>query len=221
MVRRSWSSTDRRTTIGASRRGSSIPVRTTRPPPVREVEEETGVRAQVLGDAGSIDYIDRRGRPKVVRYFVMMVMDDPGTREPDDEVDLVAWWPISQARTALTYPRDCELTRDPGAVPVIRCFLVRHADAGSRGIQNDEQRTLSKRGRGQADALAAQFADAGITVIRSSPYARCIETVAPLAVALEIATEHDDELGEGAGPATRSRSSSRPRPPAFCVRTVT
>lgn len=84
---------------------------------------------------------------------------------------------------------------------MIRCFLVRHADAGSRGIQNDEQRTLSKRGRGQADALAAQFADAGITVIRSSPYARCIETVAPLAVALEIATEHDDELGEGAGPA--------------------
>lgn len=76
---------------------------------VREVEEETGVRAQVLRDAGAIDYVDRRGRPKVVRYFVMMVMDDPGTREPDDEVDLVAWWPISQARTALTYPRDCEL----------------------------------------------------------------------------------------------------------------
>jgi ADP-ribose pyrophosphatase len=76
---------------------------------VREVEEETGVRARVIGDAGSIDYTDRRGRPKVVRYFVMMVMDDPGTREPDDEVDLVAWWPISQARTALTYPRDCEL----------------------------------------------------------------------------------------------------------------
>lgn len=76
---------------------------------VREVEEETGVRAQVIGDAGSIDYIDRRGRPKVVHYFVMMVMDDPGTRESDNEVDLVAWWPISQARTALTYPRDCEL----------------------------------------------------------------------------------------------------------------
>lgn len=76
---------------------------------VREVEEETGVRARVIGDAGSIDYIDRRGRPKVVRYFVMRVIDDPGTREPDDEVDLVAWWPISHARSALTYPRDCEL----------------------------------------------------------------------------------------------------------------
>ena len=76
---------------------------------VREVEEETGVRAQVVADAGSIDYVDRRGRPKVVRYFVMAVLDDPGSREPDDEVDLVAWWPISRARTALTYPRDCEL----------------------------------------------------------------------------------------------------------------
>ena len=76
---------------------------------VREVEEETGVQAQVIRDAGAIDYIDRRGRPKIVRYFVMTVLDDPGTREPDDEVDLVAWWPIGQARTALTYPRDREL----------------------------------------------------------------------------------------------------------------
>ena len=82
-----------------------------------------------------------------------------------------------------------------------QCFLLRHADAGSRGIQNDAQRTLSRRGRTQADALVAQFAGAGITVIRSSPYARCMETVAPLAAASTAVAEPDASLGEGTGAA--------------------
>ena len=75
----------------------------------REVVEETGVHARITGHADSIEYIDRRGRPKVVRYFMMEVVSDPGHRDPDDEVDIVAWWPIGYARTALTYPRDCDL----------------------------------------------------------------------------------------------------------------
>jgi len=82
-----------------------------------------------------------------------------------------------------------------------QCFLVRHADAGSRGIQNDAERALSRRGRTQADALVAQFAGDGITVIRSSPYARCMETVAPLAAASASVAEPDASLGEGTGAA--------------------
>lgn len=83
----------------------------------REVHEETGVQASITRDAGSIQYIDRRGRPKTVRYFVMSVAHDPGTRPPDDEVDIVEWWPLDRARAALTYPRDRELlaTIEPGA----------------------------------------------------------------------------------------------------------
>ena len=76
---------------------------------IREVTEETGVNARIVGDADSIEYVDRKGRPKVVRYFMMEVVSDPGHRVPDDEVDIVAWWPIGYARTALTYPRDCDL----------------------------------------------------------------------------------------------------------------
>ena len=75
----------------------------------REVHEETGVQARITGDAGSIQYVDRRGRPKTVRYFVMSVDHDPGTRPPDHEVDVVEWWPLDRACTALTYPRDREL----------------------------------------------------------------------------------------------------------------
>ena len=83
---------------------------------VREVVEETGVEARITGNADSIEYIDRRGRQKVVRYFMMDVVEDPGHRVPDDEVDIVAWWPIGYARTALTYPRDCDLLAGIGGL---------------------------------------------------------------------------------------------------------
>lgn len=80
------------------------------------------------------------------------------------------------------------------------CYLIRHADAGSRGIHHDEQRTLSARGRAQAAALAEQFSEHGIQVVRSSPFPRCTATVAPLAAALRITAEPDECLAEGAGP---------------------
>ncbi len=82
---------------------------------LREVAEETGVEARIVGDAGSIEYVDRRGRPKTVRYFMMEPIASFDVRLPDDEVDIVAWWPVSDARTALTYPRDCDLLADIGA----------------------------------------------------------------------------------------------------------
>lgn len=80
------------------------------------------------------------------------------------------------------------------------CYLVRHADAGARGIQNDHQRRLSKRGRAQAERLAAQLAPSGATEIRSSPFARCMETLSQLADVLSLPVEPDLHLGEGSGP---------------------
>src|SRR5439155_26285037 len=37
---------------------------------VREVEEETGIRCALGPELGSVEYLDARGRPKLVRYFV-------------------------------------------------------------------------------------------------------------------------------------------------------
>ena len=83
---------------------------------------------------------------------------------------------------------------------MIECYLVRHADAGSRGIQNDHQRRLSKRGRAQADRLVGALSAVGATELRSSPFARCMETLAPLGTALALPVEPDMHLGEGSGP---------------------
>ncbi len=80
-------------------------------------------------------------------------------------------------------------------------FLVRHARAGSRSDWEgkDHLRPLSKRGRQQADALADALAGDGVTRIVTSPFARCRETVQPLAQRLGIELETSDALVEGAG----------------------
>ena len=74
----------------------------------REVLEETGVDAVVTGAAGVVRYRDRRGRAKEVRYFTMALRTE-SERDPDDEVDVVAWWSLDAAARDLTYPHDREL----------------------------------------------------------------------------------------------------------------
>ena len=80
-------------------------------------------------------------------------------------------------------------------------FLVRHAKAGSRErwTAPDRERPLTEPGRLQAVALAGLL---GATTRRvgSSPYRRCVETVAPLATALGLHVDEEDRLAEGAAP---------------------
>jgi 8-oxo-dGTP diphosphatase len=100
--------------------------------------------------------------------------------------------------------------------PVI-CYLLRHADAGSRGIVNDAERGLTKKGRGQADRIARSRAGSHITSIASSPYVRCLETVEPLGRAIGLAVEVDESLGEGAGPtAAIARIEAASQPMVLC-----
>jgi 8-oxo-dGTP diphosphatase len=76
---------------------------------LREVEEETGLRCRIVGDAGETRYRDGKGRPKVVRYFVMQPVE--GEPAPHREVDAVRFVSVDEARALLTYERDRELLR--------------------------------------------------------------------------------------------------------------
>jgi len=80
-------------------------------------------------------------------------------------------------------------------------ILVRHASAGDRSTWDgaDHDRPLDKKGRRQAEELVQPLLAAGARRAVSSPYARCVETLEPLAVALGIEVETDDRLAEGAG----------------------
>ena len=80
-------------------------------------------------------------------------------------------------------------------------YVVRHADAGVRGPgdEHDRDRGLSARGRRQAEALCARLGEVGARRLVSSPFRRCVDTLAPLAVELGLEVERDDRLSEGTG----------------------
>ena len=77
---------------------------------VREVEEETGLRCALGRELLPTRYLDRHGRPKVVRYWDMHVV---GSRpfESNDEIDEVVWLPIHEAVRRLSYPHDSDVLR--------------------------------------------------------------------------------------------------------------
>jgi 8-oxo-dGTP diphosphatase len=79
-------------------------------------------------------------------------------------------------------------------------FVVRHAKAGSRRKWegDDTLRPLSRNGRPEAEGLVALLGEGGITRVLTSPYTRCVQTVEPLAKALGLEVEIEDDLTEGA-----------------------
>ena len=72
---------------------------------LREVEEETGLRCTLGKELPSTSYVDRKGRPKRVRYWTMTPAGDQRFM-PTDEVDEVRWMPLAAAGSQLTYDRD-------------------------------------------------------------------------------------------------------------------
>jgi 8-oxo-dGTP pyrophosphatase MutT (NUDIX family) len=76
---------------------------------LREVWEETGLRCELVRELPPTRYTVR-GRPKVVRYWSMSVVEDPGF-EPNDEVDELRWLSPAEAAELLTYDRDKEVLR--------------------------------------------------------------------------------------------------------------
>jgi 8-oxo-dGTP diphosphatase len=73
---------------------------------LREVEEETGLRCALVRELPAIEY-EVRGRPKVVRYWAMEVVDETPF-VPNDEVDQLRWVEPREALALLTYDRDRE-----------------------------------------------------------------------------------------------------------------
>ncbi len=80
----------------------------------REVFEETGCRVELHEELPVRRYTDRKGRPKLVRYWRMTIVDcDPFV--PNDEVDVLRWIPLDEAATLLSYDGDRRLVEVLGA----------------------------------------------------------------------------------------------------------
>jgi phosphohistidine phosphatase len=92
-------------------------------------------------------------------------------------------------------------------------YLVRHADAlppGTNGVETDEERPLSERGRAQAAILGLALKKKGISLelIVSSPLVRSLQTAAELRAALEL-TEQQMETREELAPGGRPKKLVR------------
>jgi 8-oxo-dGTP diphosphatase len=75
---------------------------------LREVAEETGLTCALLAEAPSTEYVDAKGRPKRVRWWVMEALSGDARPAPP-EVDEVRWVPVGHAATLLTYAHDTAL----------------------------------------------------------------------------------------------------------------
>ena len=76
---------------------------------LREVREETGLSCELVSPAGVTGYIDAKGRPKVVHWFLMRPL--AGDFEPTDEVDELRWTSTTDAADLLSYDHDLPLLR--------------------------------------------------------------------------------------------------------------
>ena len=86
---------------------------------LREVLEETGCRAEIVGFGGLLTYYVRR-RPKVVVYFEM-VTTRAGPFQPSREVREMAWLGTEAALAALSHDSERELLRAlvTGSAPAV------------------------------------------------------------------------------------------------------
>lgn len=86
------------------------------------------------------------------------------------------------------------------APPIVTVVLVRHGRSTSNVAGTLAGRTpgveLDEQGREQADTLARRLREISIDRLVSSPLQRCRQTLAPLAAALDLPVEIDEQLLE-------------------------
>ncbi|BBY78175.1 NUDIX hydrolase [Mycolicibacterium parafortuitum] len=166
---------------------------------VREIEEETGFRAQLGRRLPSVSYPTEQG-PKKVRYWAARVVG--GDFAANDEVDELKWLPPDQAMAQLGYPHDRKVLRRFLKLPADTqtVLIVRHAVAGNkkRYRGDDRKRPLDMRGRAQAESLVAQLLAFGAGELFAADRVRCHQTLEPLAEELAAAITTEPALTEEA-----------------------
>jgi 8-oxo-dGTP diphosphatase len=77
---------------------------------LREIREETGFEVELGEELTEVRYEDHKGRPKLVRYWLMTITG--GSFTVNDEVDELRWETPNDAIALLTYDNDHGLVRE-------------------------------------------------------------------------------------------------------------
>ncbi len=181
-------------------KGKSDPDETPEGTALREVLEETGNHCRIVAPLGATRY-RVVGGVKEVNWFAMKPLPDSPGFSKNSEVDKVKWLSRRELLDLLTYDQDRELVEGTDLKKLAQTgalYLIRHTTAGDRRRWKgrDEDRSLTKKGWREADAIAGSLADAGIERIVSSPFERCVQTVKPLAKLIKARIETSPLLAE-------------------------
>jgi len=196
---------------------------------VREAAEETGLAVRLGRPLGQVRYPLPNGRPKEVTYWAAVpagadAFGDDASAGHDtsagDEVDGVAWLPVAEARAVLTRGTDAgpldvlEKHAAAGELDTAPLLVVRHGTSRPRDswARADADRPLVSAGRRQARGLVSLLACWSPERIVSSPWRRCVDTVAPFAetVSLRVITKESfSEVGAARSPKRTRRHVQR------------
>ncbi|MFK3678356.1 NUDIX domain-containing protein [Microbacterium sp. NPDC090218] len=176
---------------------------------VREVHEETGIRVSLGVPVGVSRYHLASQKQKVVHYWAAEATDDAireSTFVPNREIAALEWVSVKKARSRLSYPVDLEILDffsnlvDDGVLRTFPVIVLRHAKAMSRSDwdRSDASRPLTDRGRKQAKSIVGPLRAFGVRKIVTSDAVRCVETVTPLAKALDRKPVQTEKISQDA-----------------------
>lgn len=185
---------------------------------IREITEETQLNVALRRPAGTIRYRLKGGQLKEVTYWVCSELEagHPALKArpkikaaSKNEIDQVLWVPLSEAMVMLSSELDREILGrvvdmwSDGKLDTTPVILARHAKATKRsnwkkGKGTEETRPLTSRGERQAERISRQLAAYGTRQVTSSPWKRCMDTLAPYAKASSLRIIERPELTEHA-----------------------
>ena len=165
----------------------------------REVMEETGYCAIFGAEIGDATYVVD-GVTKIVKYWSAQAVGEPTGKPNPVEVDEILWLSSSDARKKLTLDDDRSIVDfflefGTGTTALV---LLRHAKAIKREDWDgdDGDRPLGNVGQIQAKRLLSKYLPYAIKEMHSSDAMRCIETIEPMARALQMHPIFSTDLSE-------------------------
>ena len=203
-------------------KGKVEPCESVRTCAVREVAEEAGVQVILGQPLSRVHYKLADGSRKEVHYWAARVAPEASAAvaarcavkpASTKEIDAVEWLRVGQARKRLTYSYDRDLLGElvdlweDGKLDTWTLVLVRHGRAVKRSVWNrpkerDKETDEATRplthdqGETRARALVPILAAYGVGRVLTSPWKRCVDTVAPYAAAAGLDLETAGALTE-------------------------
>lgn len=176
---------------------------------VREIREETGLKIKLGVPLGIQRYLLPNKNLKEVHYWAAKVTDkalETSNFKPNEEVAEVAWFSVTAAAKKLSYSHDHEqldqlvALHKKGLLDTVPLIILRHAKARSRATWKDGEasRPLLTEGNAQAEALPKLLKAFGAKTVYSSPWTRCLSTIAPYAQRTKVKVKTRPEFTEAA-----------------------